>query len=205
MFRRRPCLRLLALAPWIASQARAQATARVVYVPTNLVGAIVGAEGGSFVEVLIEDQLANNVIRLGDGPPVRIDTALLTKGSGKASLRFLDDPRNAPKLGGTVRDLLIQAIRDREAAIVANHRAWTHPFARTILAWQRKLERSKLRGQRVRDVHGRIYLLEWAGAIVDPNATNLALTSLSSVPNDAASPTLSDYRSYLDTLVAALS
>ncbi|MBL8975131.1 MAG: hypothetical protein JNK56_31320, partial [Myxococcales bacterium] len=118
--------------------------------------------------------------------------------------RFLDDPRNAAKLGASIRNAIVAAQPALKAQIEANHKAWTHPFARRVIAWNAKLARSSLRGQRVADAHGRAALLEWAGAIIDPAATAKGPAALAAAPRGPAAPTLASYIEYLEALVAAV-
>jgi hypothetical protein len=86
----------------------------------------------------------------------------------------------------------------------ANHKAWTQPFARQIMAWNARLARSSVRGQRIADVHGRAALLEWAGAVVDPKSAARGPAALARTPRAPAAPTLASYIAYIEALVAAL-
>lgn len=203
--------RLLRLAPaaataavLIAADRRAWARAgTVVAVPSNAVGAIVAAEGGDLVTVRVDASLGGGKIRIGDGPEVNVATKLRLKGSGAARDRFLDDARNATRLGSAIRDALAQAMPEHAKTFDANHTAWARPFARKALAWGKKLAKSKVAGKKVRDDHGRVYVLEWAGASVDPRGER-APAKLAKAPGGPDGATLASYERYLDALVAAL-
>ncbi len=166
-------------------------------------GAIVAAEGGALVEVVIDSSVSSTQIRIGEADPVDVATKLRLKGSGDARTRFLDDPRNATRVGSAIRDALAAVLPEQQATFAENHRAWARPFARKALAWTRKLQKSPVVGRNVRDEHGRVYLLEWAGAVVDPRGQRApaALARLPEGPDDAS---LAAYERYVDALVAAL-
>lgn len=163
----------------------------------NAVGAIVAAEGGAAVQVVIDRTLGPTQVRIA-GAIADVAGTILLKG------RFLDDPRNAAKLGAGVRKALIAARPDLKADFEANHKAWTHPFARKILAWNAALARSSVRGQRIADVHGRAALLEWAGAVIDAKSAAKGPAALAQAPRGPAAPTMASYIEYLEALVAAL-
>ena len=163
----------------------------------NAIGAIVAAEGGDAVQVVVDRALGPLEIRIA-GAVVSVSGTILLKG------RFLDDPRNAAKLGASIRNALVAAKPALKAQIEANHKAWTHPFARRVIAWNAKLARSSLRGQRVADAHGRAALLEWAGAVIDPASAAKGPAALATAPRDPAAPTLASYIEYLEALVAAV-
>jgi hypothetical protein len=163
----------------------------------NAIGAIVAAEGGEAVHVVIDPTLGPLEIRIA-GVGVDVSGTILLKG------RFLDDPRHAAKLGASIRNAIVAAQPALKAQIEANHKAWTHPFARRIIAWNAKLARSSLRGQRVADAYGRAALLEWAGATIDPTSTAKGPAALATAPRGPAAPTLASYTEYLEALVAAV-
>lgn len=163
----------------------------------NAIGAIVAAEGGDAVQVVVDRALGPLEIRIA-GTVVDVSGTILLKG------RFLDDPRNATKLGASVRKAIVAAQPALKAQIEANHKAWAHPFARRIIAWNAKLARSSLRGQRVADAHGRAALLEWAGAVIDPASAAKGPAALAAAPRGPAAPTLDSYIEYLEALVAAV-
>lgn len=163
----------------------------------NAVAAIVAAEGGAAVQVVVDRTLGPLQIRIA-GAVVDVSGTILPKG------RFLDDPRNASKLGASIRNALAAARPALKAQLDANHKAWTHPFARRVIAWNAALARSSVRGQRIADVHGRAALLEWAGAVLDPKAPSKGPAALASAPKDPAAPTLDSYIAYLEALVRAL-
>ncbi len=180
----------------VARPARASDLLEVV-AANNAIGAIVAAEGGEAVQVVVDRTLGPLEIRIA-GKVVDVSGTILLKG------RFLDDPRNAAKLGASIRNAIVAAQPALKAQIEANHKAWTHPFARRVIAWNAKLARSSLRGQRVADAHGRAALLEWAGAIIDPAATAKGPAALAAAPRGPAAPTLTSYIEYLEALVAAV-
>lgn len=176
--------------------ARAAETLEVA-AANNAVGAIVAAEGGDAVQVAVDRTLGPTQIRIA-GAVVDVSGTILLKG------RFLDDPRNAAKLGASVRKALVQARPDLKAQFEANHKAWTHPFARKIIGWNARLAKSSVRGQRVADVHGRAALLEWAGAVLDPKSSAKGPAALAKAPGGPAAPTLAGYIEYIEALVVAL-
>jgi hypothetical protein len=200
--------RLLALAPvaaagvWLSRPARAR-TSTGVAVANVALGAIVAAEGRDLVVVSIDASLSGREIRIGDAAPVDVAAKLRLKGSGAARERFLDDARNATRVGSAVRDALVGARPEDRARLHENHTAWARPFARKALAWTRALESSGLRERRVRDDHGRIYLLEWAGAIVDPHGTP-SPGRLAHAPGAPDRPEMAGYEAYVQSLVDAL-
>lgn len=208
MLTRRRLLRLVPAAATagvvIAAHPRAWARAgTVVAVPSKAMGAIVAAEGGELVTVRVDASLGGGRIRIGDGATVNVAAKLRLKGSAKARDRFLDDARNATLLGSGIRDALAQAMPKHAKTFDANHTAWARPFARKALAWSKKLAKSKVAGKKVRDDHGRVYLLEWAGASVDPRGER-APAKLAKAPGGPDGATLASYERYIAALVAAL-
>lgn len=206
MLTRRAWLRVIAVgactlattaASTAASPAWAAGEALEVAVADHAVGAIVAAEGGAAVRVVVDARLGPAEIRVA-GAVVDVRGSILLKA------RYLDDPRNATKLGASVRKALIAARPDLKDTLEANHKAWAHPFARQILGWNAALARSSVRGQRVADVHGRAALLEWAGAAIDPTSANRGPAALARAPRGPAAPTLASYIAYIEALVAAL-
>jgi len=202
MFTRRSWLRVIAvgactLVATSAAAASAPGEAVEVAVHDHAVGAIVAATGGDAVKVTIDPRLGPAEIRVA-GAVVDVAGTILLKS------RFLDDPRNATKLGAGVRKALSAARPDLKDTFAANHKAWTQPFARRILAWNASLARSSVRGQRIADVHGRAALLEWAGAVIVPNAAARGPAALARAPRAPAAPTLASYIAYVEALVAAL-
>jgi len=183
----------------VGGPARAQATGQVIEVAAanNAIGAIVAAAGGVAVRVVVDPTLGPLQIRI-DGIVADVSGTILLKG------RFLDDPRNASKLGASVRNALAAAKPALKPALEANHKAWTHPFARRVIAWNALLAKSSVHGQRVADVHGRAALLEWAGAVIDPKAASKGPAALVSAPKGPAAPTLESYIAYLEALVRAV-
>lgn len=158
MLSRRTWLGLVAVGACISFVRPARAAELLeVAVDNNAIGAIAAAEGGDAVRIVVDPSLGPLEIRIASAV-IDVSGTILLKG------RFLDDPRNAAKLGASIRNALIAAQPALKAQIEANHRAWTQPFARRVITWNAKLARSSLRGQRVADVHGRAALLEWAGA-----------------------------------------
>lgn len=168
-----------------------------VAVPSNAVGAIVVAVGGAAVTVRLERGLGPAQLKI-DGKSVDV-----TDGLRIQQPSYLDDPRNAPKLGASVRKALAAARPELAAEFDANHKAWTRPFVRKVLAWNARIATSPVRGKRVADTHTRAALLEWAGATVDP-AGQPSPAALARAPKDAAAATLESYVAYVDALVLAL-
>jgi hypothetical protein len=175
-----------------------------VAAPHAAVGAIVAAVGKTLVSVRIDRALEADQIRLGSTLH-DVSHRILLKGAGAARTRFLDDARNATKLGANIRTALEKAAPDLAERFDENHKAWSRPFAKKVLAWQARLARGALRDKRVRDAHGRIYLLEWAGAVVDERATTSGPPTLAKLPREPAAVELQAYERYLERLVAALS
>lgn len=202
MLTRRAWLRVIAVgacsvAATAATPAWAAGEALEVAVADNAVGAIVAAEGGAAVQVVVDARLGPAEIRVA-GAVVDVTGNILLKG------RYLDDPRNATKLGANVRKALIAARPDLKDTLAANHKAWAHPFARRVLTWNAALARCSVRGQRIADVHGRAALLEWAGAVIDPKSPAKGPAALARSPRGPAAPTLASYIAYIEALVAAL-
>lgn len=199
MLTRRSWLRVIAVATCTlaASPAWAAGEPLEVAVADNAVGAIVAAEGGDSVRIVVDPGLGAAKIRVA-GATVDVAGTILLKS------RFLDDPRNATKLGASVRKALAAARPDLKDTFEANHKAWTQPFARKILAWNAALARSSVRGQRLADAHGRTALLEWAGAVIDPKSAARGPAALARTPRGPTTPTLADYVAYIEALVAAL-
>lgn len=165
-----------------------------VAVPSNALGAIVAATGGSDVVVTLDRTLGPAEIRLGGA----------VHGVGGSAVRdVLDDPRNAPRLGAGARKVLAAARPDLAAALAANHKAWTHGFVRKVLAWNARLAASPLRGKRVINSVDRTALFAWAGVVVDP-AGQAPPAPLARLPRDPAEPTLASYTAYIEALVGSL-
>lgn len=180
------------------------AAAVAVEVPNTAIGAIVSAVGGSLVEISVDASLAPASIRVGDGAPVDVGARVLLKGKGAARHRFLDDARNAPKVGANIRKVLSAADGANAKRYEDNHRAWSRPFARKVLRWQQQLAKAKLAGKRIRDAHGRIYLLEWAGAKIDPKAKSSGPAALAKLPDGPRASTPGAYETYVTKLVTAV-
>lgn len=198
MWTRRSCLGLLAAAACtsIARPAWAAETVEVA-AANDAIGAIVAATGGDSVRVVIDAGLAPTQIRIA-GTVADVSGKLLVKG------RFLDDARNAAKLGASIRNAIAAARPDLKDALDANHKAWTQPFARRVIAWNARLARSSVHGQKVADAHGRAALLAWAGAVIDPAAAAKGPAALAAAPRGPAAPTLASYIEYIEALVTAL-
>ena len=200
MLTRRSWLGVVAVGAWALSSRpawAADAGLLEVAAANNAIAAIVAAEGGAAVRVVVDRTLGPLEIRIA-GAVTDVSGTILPKG------RVLDDPRNAGKLGASIRNALAAARPALKAQLDANHKAWTHPFARRVIAWNATLARSSVRGQRIADVHGRAALLEWAGAVLDPKAPSRGPAALASAPKDPAAPTLDSYIAYLEALVRAL-
>lgn len=175
---------------------------RIVAVPHLAFGAVVAAIGGSDLEVTLDPSLPLAAMRMGD-VQVGLADRLLLKGQGPTRRRYLDDARNAPKLGAAVRDQLRTQWPQLADAFAQRHKAWSRELVRSVLRWTKALSATGLRGKRVRDPEGWIYLLEWAGAEVvadgeDPPA------GLRSAPREPAAATPDAYHDYVQALVDAL-
>lgn len=166
-----------------------------VGVPNNAVGAVVAAAGGALVVVELDRALGPTDIRVAG-------VVHAVGGTSRIKAGLLDDPRNAPRVGATVRKILAAADPAHAAEFDTYHKAWTHDFVRKVLAWNSKLQRSSVRGKKIADT-GRTALLEWAGAIVDP-AGDKPPAALARAPKDPAAATLDSYVAYIDALVASL-
>ncbi|MFV8750011.1 hypothetical protein ACNOYE_05645 [Nannocystaceae bacterium ST9] len=186
----------------LACPSRALASSTLVTTPNNAIGAIVAAIGLDLLDIQIDPNLADDQITIAGGVPVVISQRILRKGEGTASSRFLDDARNATKIGGNIKTALSDALPDLAADFDLNHHAWAKPFASHAVAWTKQL--AKLGLGKVRDDHGRVYLLEWAGATIDPEAKP-SPAGLARAPEQPSSPTLAAYQDYIGDLIAALS
>lgn len=184
----------------LAAPRRARA-ATIVHAPNYSLGAIVAAAGLDLVGVEIDPGLADDQIVIAGAPPVSIGQRVLRKGEGVASGRYLDDARNATKVGANIKTALTAALPKLATELDANHVAWAKPFAKQALAWTKELGQLEL--ARVRDEHGRVYLLEWAGATIDP-AGEPSPAGLANAPEQPTAPTLAAYRGYVSDLIAAL-
>jgi hypothetical protein len=198
---RRQWLALVSLAGIGSVIPRRALAAGVIAVPNNAIGAVVAATGKDRVTVQVDASLADDEITIDAGVPLKISQRILRKGEGVARSRFLDDARNATRVGGNVKAALSDALPDLAAEFEANHRSWAKPWATQAGAWTKQL--AKLGLGRVRDDHGRIYLLEWAGATIDPEA-GASPKGLARAPADPSKPTLDSYRDYIDDLIASL-
>lgn len=190
----------LSVAPW-ARRARA-ADVRTVRVPHVAFGAVVAAIGGDHVEIEIDESLPLATLA-ASSTQLGFAERILIKGSGATRRRFLDDARNAPKLGAAVRDGLRTVWPELGDALSHNHKAWSRTLAREVLAWSQTLDGVGLRGKRVQDPGGRIYLLEWAGATVSDDGSAPPV-GLAKAPTAPSAPTPSAYRDYVHALVDAL-
>jgi len=181
---------------------RALAASTEVAVSNNSVGAIAAATCGQRFQIKVDASLKPWEARIA-GKVVDIGSRLHPAGA-KVTATFLDDPRSAPKLGVNLRNAVAAAFPDKRAELVANHKAWSRPFVRKIMAWSRQLAGSSVRGKRVADVHNRAAALAFAGATIDPLAANRGPAGLARLPAGPAKPTLESYTAYLDRVVAVL-
>lgn len=203
MITRRRWLRtglLLPLAGVAGLAPRRARAATLVQVPNTALGAIVSATGGELLDIEIDPNLADDQIAVAGGTPLVVSQRVLRKGEGAAASRFLDDARNATKLGSNIKAALISVLPELAGQFEDNHDAWAKPFAKQALAWTKQLAALEL--GRVRDDDGRIYLLEWAGATIDPKGDELDLADAPEQPSD---PTLAAYADYIGALVEVLS
>lgn len=184
-------------APALASPAR-----RVVAVPHLAFGSVVAAIGGADITVTLDGALPVATMQMGD-TQVALTERLLLKGQGEDRRNYLDDARNAPKLGAAVRDQLRSRWPDLSEAFTARHKVWSRELVRDILRWTQQLAGTGLRGKRVRDPGGRIYLLEWAGATVASDGGD-APAGLVRAPTQLRTASPAAYRQYVQALVDAL-
>lgn len=175
----------------------------IIRVPHAAVGVVVSALAKTGTNVVVDDQLAPTTIAIDDSE-VGVGTRLLLKGKGANRRRFLDDPRNAPKLALNVSKALGKHFPEQAADVETRRKAFSRQIAKSCLKWMHRLEGSRVAGKRVTDPHGRRYLLEWAGATIDSGAADSGPAALEKLPAAPASPTLEGYRAYIDRLVAAL-
>ncbi len=175
---------------------------RLVAVPHVAFGAIVAAIAGTDVELAIDPSLPLATMRLGKGT-VSVADRLLLKGSGATRRHYLDDARNAPKLGAAVRDQLRAQWPELGDELARRHNTWSRALVRNILRWTQTLGRSGLRGKRVRDPLGFIYLLEWAGAKVADDGIEPP-AGLRDAPHQPSAATADAYDRYVQVLVDAV-
>jgi hypothetical protein len=175
---------------------------KTVAVPHVAFGAIVAALAEGDLALSVDPSLPVGSMRLG-GETVSVTNRLLLKGTGEVRGRFLDDARNAPKLGAAVRDHLRTRWPELGDAFARRHKAWSRELVRNVLRWTQALDRSGLRGKRVRDPHGYIYLLEWAGAEVAADGSEPP-AGLASAPRQPSAATPDAYADYVQALVDAL-
>ncbi len=179
----------------------ARAEAHLVAVPHAALGAVVAAVGGAEVAITLDPELPVVSLRIGDAT-VSMEDRLLLKGDGDARRRYLDDARNAPKLGAAVREHLRTAWPELGDALTQRHRQWSRQLIRDVLRWTQTLGTAGLRDKRVRDPGGRTYLLEWAGATVARDGQP-APAGLAAAPTALQTPTPDAYRAYIQALVEA--
>ena len=204
--RRRTVLRLLPptlAAAWLGSP-RARAASSPIATPTAALGGLAATLAGPGVPVVVDRSLAFDTIRVGDRAPVSITKGIMLKGQVPARHRYLDDARNALKAAGNLRGVLAAEGVKSPEALRDTHKQWSRVFARKVLAWQRRLSAFAGKGHRLRDDHGRVYLLEWAGARVDPNAKRASPAALGTRPPDAKEPTLAAYEAHIEGLIEGL-
>lgn len=194
-------------AGWIVLRpGRVRAEGPIVAAPARCVGAILAAVGGTAIQFAVDPEVSPTMIKV-DGVEVDVTAKVLLKGSGEPRARFLDDARNAARVGANIRDALTAARPDLGDTLAANQRAWAKPFARKAFQWSKRLAESSVRGKAVEDPHGRQYLLEWAGATVKKGGPALPSgldTRLAALPTEPAGTDLRAYEAYLEALVSAL-
>jgi hypothetical protein len=176
---------------------------RAVGVPHIAFGAVVAAIADQDLAITVDPALPIDVMRMGDAT-VSVADRLLLKGKGEARGRYLDDARNAPKLGAAVRDHLRTRWPALGEAFTRRHKAWSRELVRNILLWTQALDRSGLRGKRVRDPDSAfIYLLEWAGAEVAADGIEPP-AGLREAPREPTAASPEAYADYIRALVDAL-
>lgn len=187
----------------LPGRAQARTQAGVVTVPHLAFGAIVSAIAGPDLAIAIDPSLPLANMRAGDLLVSLADRVLL-KGEGTARRRYLDDARNAPKLGAAVRDHLRTQWPELGDAFVLRHKTWSRALVRNILRWTQALEASGLRGKRVRAPGDFVYLIEWAGAELAGDGIEPPKGLLRAAREPAAA-TAEGYREYVQGLVDAVS
>lgn len=206
MWSRRGALTGLATGWIVLRPGLARAEAPAVVAPSRCVGAILAAVGGTAIRTTIDPGVRSTMIKV-DGVEVDITTRVLLKGDGEPRARFLDDARNAARVGANVRDALTTARPDLGDSLAANHKAWAKPFARKAFQWSKRLAECSVHGKTVADAHGRRYLLEWAGATIREDGPDLPRgldSRLAALPAEPAGMDLRAYEAYLEALVSAL-
>ncbi|MEX1363380.1 MAG: hypothetical protein AB1Z98_09660 [Nannocystaceae bacterium] len=186
----------------LGRQARA-ADSYEVSVPHLALGAIVSAIGGDEMVIEVDPSLPLATLKLGS-TQLSLAERVLLKGEGDARRRYLDDARNAPKLGAAVRDGLSSTWPQLTEQVAQRHKTWSRGLAHAVLQWSKALADAGLRDKRVRDPGGRIYLLEWAGAIVTSDGASPP-AALARAPQQPNAATDAAYRAYVQSLVDALS
>ena len=135
--------------------------------------------------------------------PIDVTPGLVLKGQGAGRTRFLDDPRNAPRVGAAFRDALGKWLPEHVAAFAANHKQSSQLLVRHVLRWQRALKNASVHGKKIRDDYNRVYLLEWGGAQVDAQGSP-SPRALAKAPLSPTSPTMASYIAYIEALVQSL-
>gem|GEM_PF-2066504 len=170
-----------------------------VEVKNHNIGAIVAAVGGSMVQPrLAVEKLDDGGIRV-ENVNFDITETLRLKGEGDARGRFLDDPRNATKVAANIRNALIELNPGAEQQLRAQTKAWSRALIRRVLPWSKRLAACPFAGKSVRDENGRVYLLQWAGARIDPTSTLAPV--LGNLPVHAKDSTPAAYVDYIEQLV----
>jgi hypothetical protein len=105
---------------------------RLVAVPHLAFGAVVAAIAGRDVAIEVDPALAIDAMRMGD-VTVSVADRLLLKGEGNTRGRYLDDARNAPKLGAAVRDRLHARWPELGEGVALRHKAWSRALVRNVL------------------------------------------------------------------------
>jgi hypothetical protein len=174
-----------------------------VVASSTSVAAIVAAVAGELVDVEVDAALAVGHLSIGANV-VDATGKLVLKGKGAARARFLDDARNSPKFGANVRDALAKAHPELAKELATRHKAWSHGLVKKILAWSQRLSASPISGSSLRDAHGRVYLLEWAGAKISPAAASAGPTALAKLPAGPDDASAAAYERYIERLVSAV-
>jgi ABC-type Zn uptake system ZnuABC Zn-binding protein ZnuA len=199
--RRSWLLAVPAAATVLVSRRAFAAEAIPVKVPNHAIGAVVVAVGGTQVAVE-RAPLEPTMIAIAGADPVGIAQKVRLKGGAEDHGRFLDDPRNAARVGAHIRDALTAARPELAATFKANHKRWSRSLTLKVLRWTKALEACPVKGKRVKDSHGRIYFLEWVGAKIDSNGEDLS--SLASLPSQPSDSTPAAYETYIAALVASV-
>ena len=175
-----------------------------ITVPGHAVGALAAAVGDKAIDLAIDRSLPATQIRIRSGQLVDVADRVMLKGDHAAKTRFLDDARNATTTAANIRNALMAAAPALADLFRGNHRAWSRPFARQAVRWSQKLSKSAVTNRRLIDTYHRVYLLEWAGAVVVTGQAAASPAALAKLPHEPSAMTAAAYAEYVESLVAAI-